>query len=66
MIMDEVKLPKYWAGRTPPAEYYAPIDPYGEPPQCNLRLSDLARYAKSTGKQVADLSYEEVTQFCSN
>lgn len=57
-----MKLPKYWDGRTPPREYYVPVD-YSNPPSCPFNLLGLSRYAKRVGKETRELSYEEVEQF---
>lgn len=57
-----MKLPKYWEGRTPPKEYYNPLD-YSNPPTCPYDLPALARYAKRVGKEITELSYEEVERF---
>ena len=54
---------KYWEGRTPAPEYYAPVDPYQEQPPCNFNLAELLRYARKVGKPIADLTYEEIKQF---
>lgn len=60
--MDGIKV-KFWEGRQPGPEYYAPIDPYKEPPKCSIDLLALSRYAKAAGKKIVDLSYQEVMQF---
>lgn len=57
-----MKLPKCWKGRTPPKEYFAPVD-YNNPPPCPYNLPAMARYAKSIGKEIAELSCEEVERF---
>lgn len=60
--MNGIKV-KFWEGREPGPEYYAPIDPYGEPPKCNINLLVLTKYARSVQKKVVDLTYDEVAQF---
>lgn len=60
--MSEPKA-KYWEGRTPPAEYYQTPDPYSRAPECNINLRELSGYAKSTGKKIIDMTYEEVQKF---
>ncbi len=54
---------KYWEGRTPEPEYYAPVDPYQEQPPCRYNLKELSRYARKVGKPIAELTYDEVEQF---
>lgn len=54
---------KFWEGRTPSPEYYAPVDPYREQPPCNYDLKELVRYAREAGKPITELTYEEVSQF---
>ena len=58
-----MKKVKYWENRTPPPEYYAPVDPYREPPAYNLNHAALSRYAKRIGKKIADMSAEEIAPF---
>ena len=54
---------KFWEGRTPAPEYFAPVDPYKEQPPCRYNLKELARYARQTGKPIAELTYDEVARF---
>ena len=54
---------KFWEGRTPSPEYFAPVDPYREQPPCKYDLRALSRYARKAGKPIAELTYEEVIQF---
>ena len=54
---------KFWEGRTPSPEYYAPVDPYREQPPCKYNLRELVRYARQVGKPITELTYEEVMQF---
>ncbi len=54
---------KYWDGRTPTADFFAPVDPYREQPDCPFDLSKVLAYAKAKGKKVMDLTYDEVQQF---
>lgn len=62
--MSGIKV-KYWEGRsrTPPAEYYQTPNPYSRAPECNINLLELSRYAKSIGKEIIDMTYEEVQMF---
>ena len=43
--------------------FSAAPDPYRNPPPCKLNLLELARYAEAEGKDVSDLSIEEIAQF---
>ncbi len=54
---------KYWDGRTPAADFFAPVDPYQEQPNCPFDLSKALAYAKSKGKKMMELTYDEVQQF---
>jgi len=54
---------KYWEGRTPPAEYYQRPDPYSRAPECNFNLLELTRYARTSGKKIGDMSYDEIQRF---
>ena len=54
---------KYWEGRTPEPEYYAPVDPYKEQSLCKYNLRELSRYARQVGKPITALTYDEVEQF---
>ena len=57
---------KYWEGRTPPKSYFEPMDPYKDAPHCPFNLRALSEYAKSVGKKIIELSYEEIEQFRTN
>lgn len=50
---------KYWEGRTPPAEYFLPPDPL-KPIPCTFNLKKVIEYAKMVGKDITDLTREEV------
>ena len=54
---------KYWEGRTPPAAYYQPPSPYSRAPECNINLLELTEYARSVGKHISDMNYEEIQKF---
>lgn len=43
--------------------FSAAPDPYKNPPPCKLNLLELAKYAEKKGKDVGDLSTEEIAQF---
>ena len=57
-MMDEESV-AFWKGRTPMPEYFAPIDPYNEPPSCKYNLMELSRYARKVGKRIAELTYDD-------
>ena len=59
----QVKPVRYWEGRTPPDSYYASVSPYDPPPQWHIDLGALSRYARQMGKDIIDLTYDEVHQF---
>ncbi len=56
-------LPKFLEGEPLPPGYYDPPNPYVSAPSCYVDLPALARYAKSIGKKITDLTKEEVKQF---
>ena len=56
-------LPKLLEGEPLPPGYNAPPNPYVSPPPCYVDLPALAKYAKSKGKKITDLSKEEVQRF---
>ena len=43
--------------------YYAEPNPYTNAPSYNIDLPRLSKYAKDHGKQLVDLTREEVEQF---
>ena len=54
---------KFWEGRTPAPEYIAAIDPYKDQPSCKYDLKELSRYARKVGKQITELTNDEVARF---
>ena len=62
-FMNEFTLPKFLEGEPLPPGYFEPVDPYSDPPECNIDLGALMRYADENGKRVVDLTKEEVAQF---
>ncbi len=54
---------KFWEGRTPTPEYFAPVNPYEDPPSCKYDLQELTRYARQVGKRIVELTYEEISHF---
>lgn len=59
----KMTLPKFLEGEKLPSGYYDDPNPYKSAPSCHLDLPALSRYAKSVGKQIAELSREELEQF---
>ena len=58
-----VKLPRFLEGEELPKGYYDPPDPYSSPDTGKYNLGAMVRYAQSHGKQVTDLTKEEVKEF---
>ena len=54
---------KYWEGRTPPAEYYGTPDPNMHKNQPVFDYRAMAQYARTLGRKIVDLTYDEVQQF---
>jgi hypothetical protein len=46
-----------------PHGYYDKPNPYVNAPSCHVNLLEMSRYAKKTGKKIADLTKEEINQF---
>ena len=44
-------------------EYMATPDPYKEPPKSKLKIYELGKYAERVGKEIEDLTAEEILQF---
>lgn len=57
------KIPKYREGRPLPKGYIDPPDPYRTPEPSDINIRMLIEYAKETGKDSMDLTYEEVRPF---
>ena len=58
-----ITLPRFLEGEPLPEGYYDQPDPYVSAPSCHVNLPELAKYAKSAGKKLTDLSREEVRKF---
>ena len=43
--------------------FSAAPDPYKNPPACKRNLLELAKYAEAEGKDVSELSIEEIARF---
>lgn len=59
----EVKKPLFLEGVDLPTSYYEPPDPYAEPPIGRINLLELSRYAERVGKELTELTKEEVEMF---
>lgn len=55
--------PKFLDGKSLPKGYFDVPNPYNATPSCNVNLLELARYAKSIGKELIELTEEEVSKF---
>ena len=51
-VLSDVRIP-----------FSAVPDPYRNAPPCKLNLLELARYADRNGKDISNLSQEEIAQF---
>lgn len=60
---EKVKLLRFHEGMKLDESYYAEPDPYKSAPSMNLDLPALARYAKKTGRQIVDMTEEEIDRF---
>ncbi len=60
---DIVRIPKFLEGETLPAGYFEAPDPYSNPPKSQYNIRAMVNYARKQGKQVTDLSKEEVEPF---
>ena len=63
MANDRIKIPRFLEGEELPAGYFDPVDPYSDPPKSQYDLKALIQYAREHGKNVVDLSKEEVKPF---
>ena len=63
MNSDDFQVPKFLESEELPAGYYDPVDPYSDPPKSQYNLKALVNYAKEQGKNVVELSKEEVKPF---
>lgn len=60
---DFIRIPKFMEGETLPAGYFDAPDPYSNPPRAQYNIRALVNYALKQGKQVTDLTKEEVKPF---
>ena len=63
LLGGRLKVPAFMEDGPVPQGYFDPPNPCADPPKSPYNISAMARYAKSHGKTVADLSREEVKQF---
>ena len=61
-----IRIPKCWEEHEPPPGYFDPVDPCSDLPSMALDHRGLRDYAKSVGKQITDLTYDEVSPFLRN
>lgn len=55
--------PKFLENTIMQPSYYEQPNPYVNAPSCHVNLLELSRYAKQCGKQLVDLTKEEVQKF---
>ena len=55
--------PKFLENTIMQPSYYEQPNPYVNAPSCHVNLLELSRYAKKCGKQLIELTKEEVQQF---
>ena len=58
-----LERPKFLEGVNLPKSYYETPNPYKNAPSCNVNLLELSRYARRMGKELVELTKEEVQQF---
>lgn len=60
---DIVKIPKFLEGESLPRGYFDSPDPYANPPKSRYNLRAMVNYAIQHGKNVTELTKEEVIPF---
>ena len=55
--------PKFLENSTTNSSYYEQPNPYMNAPSCHVNLLELSRYAKRYGKNLEELTQEEVEMF---
>lgn len=55
--------PRFLENVTMKSDYYESPNPYVNAPSCHVNLLELSRYAKKSGKKLAELTAEEVKRF---
>jgi len=55
--------PKFLEDKPVAPGYYEKPNPYVNAPSCHVNLLELSRYAKRSGKKLAELTQEEVKRF---
>lgn len=57
------RIPRFLEGEALPASYYDAPDPYSNPPKTQYNIRAMVNYALKHGKQVTELTKEEVKPF---
>jgi hypothetical protein len=55
--------PRFLENETIAPSYYEQPDPYVNAPSCHVNLLELSRYARQCGKNLTELTRDEVKQF---
>ncbi len=58
-----IRIPKFMEGETLPPGYFDSPDPYRNPPKTKYNMRAMVNYALKNGKNVTDLTQEEVRPF---
>lgn len=58
----KMKPPNFYKDRQPPKGYYDTPDPYAEM-NMSVDLRGIHKFAQKSGKEMTDLSYEEMMRF---
>ncbi len=58
-----IKIPKFLSEEELPSGYFDSPDPYKDPPSSKYNLRAMVNYALKNGKNVTDLTKEEVKPF---
>ncbi len=58
-----VKIPKFLEGESLPVGYFDPPKPYANPPKAKYNFRAMVNYALKQGKNVTDLTKDEVKPF---
>ena len=58
-----IKIPKFLEGESLPHGYFDSPDPYKNPPKSKYNMRAMVNYALKNGKNVTDLTKDEVKPF---
>lgn len=58
-----IRIPKFMEGEALPPGYFDSPDPYRNPPKTKYNMRAMVNYALKNGKNVTDLTQEEVRPF---